>query len=138
MAFQEDIFRFSEAFLKASKFSIWRSNRNKFLFFYTSEGRQTNQSYNENLLFKEQPDILVVESEFYNSSEFVLKTNQFIGSFDQYPQDMYELNRYNAKEDSFMWPLNGCVNKLDNLEGREVILGAFNYRPFMVLDYVSI
>ncbi|KNC22703.1 hypothetical protein FF38_01655 [Lucilia cuprina] len=133
LAFQDDIPRFAEAFAKASTYSIWRSVNSRFIFAFTKELQK--QDYFQDLLFKNQANILVIESDFLNSSTFRLKTNKFVGPRSQQQDKMIYLSTFYALNRSFVPKINLLSAKLRNLQGRPLVMGAFDYRPFVAVDF---
>lgn len=88
------------------------------------------------LLFPDQANILVIEADYYNSSIFTIKTNKFVGPLNEHPEQMLPLTTYNALERSFTSEVDLLLpDKLNDLQGRELIVAALNYRPFVALDY---
>ncbi|XP_061400436.1 uncharacterized protein LOC133336155, partial [Musca vetustissima] len=134
VVFQDDIPRFTATYRKASVYSIWRSENPKFLFAYTKETQ--TEEYFQDFLLKNAPNIVVIESEYRNSSQFYIKVNKFVGSLFKNPHELLEISKFDALTRTFepnvsLYPRN----KLQNLHGREVIVGAFDYRPFIVVEY---
>ncbi|XP_039963337.1 uncharacterized protein LOC120776613 [Bactrocera tryoni] len=135
VAFQEDIPSFARSFYNASRISVWRSLRNKFLFAYRKDLQQDTTPYFDDFLFIDQPNVLIVEAECGNCSTFALKTNKFIGPLAEHPEQLYVLDRYNGVEGKFELGVDLYMDKVQNLQGREVTVGIFDYRPFTVKDY---
>ncbi|KAH8357605.1 hypothetical protein KR200_004404, partial [Drosophila serrata] len=142
IAFQEQIPEFARSFYHASIYSIWRSLRNKFIFVYTTELLEDNDYYFSEYIFQDQPNILLVTSDYLNSSSFEIKTNRFVGrrNFDPAPGQIQfdHLYRYNSVENCATWTYElkrRMSEKLQNLQGREIVIGVFDYKPFMLLDY---
>ncbi|XP_070070730.1 uncharacterized protein Ir76a isoform X1 [Drosophila takahashii] len=139
LVFQEHIPEFASAFYHASIYSIWRSLQNRFLFVYTEELVEGNDDYLCGYIFQDQPNILLVTSQYLNSSTFDIKTNRFVGprNFDTKPAPVeFELlQRYDAESDENIWDVGMLSVKMQNLMGREVVIGIFDYKPFMLLDY---
>ncbi|KAH8322625.1 hypothetical protein KR059_001522, partial [Drosophila kikkawai] len=142
LAFQEQIPDFARSFYHASIHSIWRSLRNRFIFVYTEELLEDKENYFSEYIFQDQPNILLVTSQYLNSSSFEIKTNRFVGHRNFHPSpgpiEFYLLNRYDALEKDVTWnnELKRIMSdKLRNLQGREVVIGVFDYKPFMLLDY---
>uniref|UniRef100_A0A1I8M877 Ionotropic glutamate receptor C-terminal domain-containing protein n=2 Tax=Musca domestica TaxID=7370 RepID=A0A1I8M877_MUSDO len=134
VVFQDDIPRFAHTYRKASVYSLWRSFEPKFLFAYTKE--KLTEDYFQDLLFKNIANILVIETDFKNATQFYIKTNKFVGSLFENPNELIDVSVFNAIEGTFeptvdLYPRN----KLQNLQGREIIVGAFDYRPFVVVDF---
>lgn len=88
-------------------------------------------------LITDQPNVLIVEAECGNCSTFALKTNKFIGPLAEHPEQLYELDRYNGVDGKFELGVDLYIDKVKDLQGREVTVGIFDYRPFTVIDYVS-
>ncbi|XP_037932152.1 uncharacterized protein LOC119666945, partial [Teleopsis dalmanni] len=130
---QDHIPIFAKAFLKASVYSLWRSQQVRFLFIYFN-GNNSEDFFNGQL-FKDQANILIIEAENKNSSQFTLKTNKFVGSMWSKPEKLYEV----AHIDVLSEPMENLprlyIDKLQDLQGREVVVGAFDYRPMVVIDY---
>ncbi|XP_067613811.1 glutamate [NMDA] receptor subunit 1 [Eurosta solidaginis] len=136
IAFQEHIQLFTHSFHYASRLSIWRSLRNRFLFVYRKDLQEDNATaaYFDDNLFLDQPNILIVEAECGNCSVFTLKTNKFIGPLAEHPEQFYILDRFDALSGKFELGVDLYMNKINNLQGREVTAGVFDYRPFSVVD----
>ncbi|XP_061400435.1 uncharacterized protein LOC133336154 [Musca vetustissima] len=84
-------------------------------------------------------NILVIESDYKNSSQFNIKTNKFVGSFFEKPHELLQMTQFDALTGRFEPNVDlSLKNKLQNLQGREIIVGAFDYRPFMVVDFHSV
>lgn len=84
-----------------------------------------------------------VKAEFLNSSIFEIKTNRFVGprNIDKAssPVDFYTLQHYDAKLNCIIWNSGiDLSSKIQDLQGREIVIGIFTYKPFMLLDYVRI
>ncbi|KAH8361664.1 hypothetical protein KR084_012540, partial [Drosophila pseudotakahashii] len=142
LVFQEQIPEFANAFYHASIYSIWRSQRNRFVFVYTEELMEGNNNYLCGYILQDQPNILLVTSQYLNSSTFDIKTNRFVGprNFDTNPApvEFNLLQRYDAESDENLWGVaakDALSVKMRNLMGREVVIGIFDYKPFMLLDY---
>nr|ACN81897.1 IR76a [Drosophila melanogaster] len=140
IAFQEQIPEFARYFYHASIYSIWRSLRNRFMFVYTKEFEDKKDSYLSGYIFQDQPNILVITSQYLNSSTFEVKTNRFVGprNFNKNPEpvEFYILQRFDAKGTKATWETQSAMSsKMRNLKGREVVIGIFDYKPFMLLDY---
>ncbi|SPP77239.1 uncharacterized protein LOC117580458 isoform X1 [Drosophila guanche] len=142
LAFQEQIPDFARYFYNASIYSIWRSPRNRFIFAYTEElllqheGNDLLQGY----IFHDQPNVLLVSAPYLNSSTFDIKTNRFVGprDFNDKPGTIQFnlLQRYDSQLREIIWESGTKMSKkLQNLQGREVFIGIFDYKPFMLLDY---
>ncbi|ALC48029.1 Ir76a, partial [Drosophila busckii] len=144
IVFQEHIPMFAHYFYNASIYSIWRSVRNRFIFAYTDEltiQSSDVENYVSGYIFHDQANILLVHAQFLNSSVFDIKTNRFVGEGRYFgtlpkPAEMVLLQRFDAKVGRIIWNSGSVMkNKLKNLQGREVVLCLFNYKPFMLLDY---
>ncbi|XP_036671140.3 uncharacterized protein Ir76a isoform X1 [Drosophila suzukii] len=142
LVFQEQIPKFASSFYHSSMYSIWRSLRNRFIFVYTEELIEENDNYLLGYILQDQPNILLVTSKYLNSSIFDIKTNRFVGprNFDTNPGlvDFDLLQRYDAENDEIIWDVgtkSALSVKMRNLKGREVVIGIFDYKPFMLLDY---
>lgn len=90
----------------------------------------------------DQPNILVIKAELLNTSIFEIKTNRFVGprkfNNEPLPSDLYTFQRYDAQLQRIIW--NSGIDmsrKVQDLQGREIVIGLFTYKPFMLLDYVS-
>lgn len=78
----------------------------------------------------------MVEADFRNSSIFHIKTNKFVGLRSHHPEQLTLLSTFYASNQSFEPPFEAFVGaKLSNLQGRELIVGAFDYRPFVAVDF---
>ncbi|XP_064545280.1 uncharacterized protein Ir76a [Drosophila montana] len=145
IAFQEQIPMFARWFYNASTYSIWRSIKNRFIFVYTDELLEEStesDSYMDGYLFHDQPNVLLVTAQFLNASVFEIKTNRFVGpryfGAKAMPAAFYTMQFYDAKLGKVTWDSETDISeKMRNLEGREIILGLFNYEPFMLLDYLK-
>nr|XP_036671143.1 uncharacterized protein LOC108005868 isoform X2 [Drosophila suzukii] len=142
LVFQEQIPKFASSFYHASRYSVWRSLRNRFIFVYTEELIEENDNYLLGYILQDQPNILLVTSKYLNSSIFDIKTNRFVGprNFDTNPGlvEFDLLQRYDAENDEIIWDVRTKSDlsvKMRNLKGREVVIGIFDYKPFMLLDY---
>ncbi|XP_016955809.1 uncharacterized protein LOC108028462 [Drosophila biarmipes] len=142
LVFQEQIPKFTSSFYHASIYSIWRSLRNRFIFVYTEELIEETDHYMFGYVLHDQPNILLVTSRYLNSSVFEIKTNRFVGprNFDKNPGpvEFDLLQRFDAENEELTWDegmKSALSAKLRNLEGREVVIGIFDYKPFMLLDY---
>lgn len=66
----------------------------------------------------------------------MLKTNKFVGSRLQQPEQLIQLTTFYGHNQSFQPAVElYSSKKLMNLQGREIILGAFTYPPFTSVDY---
>ncbi|XP_034106527.1 uncharacterized protein LOC117569468 [Drosophila albomicans] len=143
IAFQEHIPQFAHSFYNASIYAIWRSTRNRFIFVYSDELLPTAvdaSNYFDGYIFHDQPNILLVNAPLLNSTIFEIKSNQFVGpryfGKEPMPVSFDTLQIYDAQLDKVLWDGGiDLTNKLRNLQGREIVLGIFNYKPFMVVDY---
>ncbi|XP_050325180.1 uncharacterized protein LOC126756274 isoform X1 [Bactrocera neohumeralis] len=133
IAFQMDIPIFIDAVINASRFSIWRSSNNKFVFVY-NKGDLLDEHF-EHRFFEDQSGILLIERTVTDPAIFDLKTNKFVGPRAENPKQLYLLDRFNAESNTFLHGKDLFPDKLSNLQGREVILAAFDYRPDVVLKY---
>ncbi|XP_039956501.1 uncharacterized protein LOC120772140 isoform X2 [Bactrocera tryoni] len=133
IAFQMDIPIFIDAVINASRFSIWRSSNNKFVFVY-NKGDLLDEHF-EHRFFEDQSGILLIERTVTDPAIFDLKTNKFVGPRAENPKQLYLLDRFNAESNTFLHGNDLFPDKLSNLQGREVILAAFDYRPDVVLKY---
>ncbi|TMW45306.1 hypothetical protein DOY81_009613, partial [Sarcophaga bullata] len=94
---------------------------------------QQDKYFNDNQI---KPIYLVIEGRYFNASTFSIKTINFVGSLDEHPEQLLHLTTYNALERSFTPEVDLFLpDKLKDLQGREVIVAAFNYRPFVALEY---
>lgn len=84
----------------------------------------------------DQPNILFVERSYANSTTFELKTNKYVGPREEEPAQLKLLDRYNTFEDQFQFKRLLFPDKLNNLQGREVVIAGFDYRPYTVIKYV--
>ncbi|KMZ00607.1 uncharacterized protein Dsimw501_GD14827, isoform B [Drosophila simulans] len=110
------------------------------MFVYTKEFEEKIGSYLSGYIFQDQPNILVITSQYLNSSTFEIKTNRFVGSrnFNKNPEpvEFYILQRFDAQDTEATWETQSAMSsKMRNLKGREVVIGIFDYKPFMLLDY---
>ncbi|KAH8262540.1 hypothetical protein KR026_010626 [Drosophila bipectinata] len=142
IAFQEQIPEFAEFFYHSSIYSIWRSQRNRFIFVCTEElCTKKQENFLSQYIFYDQPHIYLVTSTFANSSVVDIKINRFVGKrnfeVNPPPVEFDLIQRYDAQLQEITWE-NGRNNdvsqKLRNLQGREIIIGIFDYKPFMVMD----
>ncbi|XP_017121961.1 uncharacterized protein LOC108142544 [Drosophila elegans] len=142
LAFQEQIPEFTRSFYYASIYSIWRSLQNRFIFVYTEELVEKKDDYLNGYIFQDQPNILLITSENLNSSTFDIKTNRFVGPRDfgpiPGPVEFDLLQKYDAAKEKITRDVgkkSTMLGKMRNLQGREVVIGIFDYKPFMLLDY---
>ncbi|XP_020713262.1 uncharacterized protein LOC110117744 [Ceratitis capitata] len=137
IAFQQDIEIFARSFYNASRMSVWRSLRNKFLFVYRKDLQQDTgtKAQFDDVIFRDQPNILIVEAECGNCSTFTLKTNKFIGPLAEHPEQLYVVDHYDGLSGKFELGVDLYMDKASNMQGREVTTGVFDYRPFTVVDY---
>nr|UZH23431.1 ionotropic receptor 41a [Anastrepha ludens] len=133
ITFQMDIPVFIEAIINASRYSIWRSVNNKFLFVYNKD--ELLDEHFQHRFFEDQSSILLIERSNTNPEIFELKTNKFVGLRTDNPKQIYSIDRFNASSNNFLHSNVLFPDKLENLEGREVIMAAFDYRPDIVLKY---
>lgn len=90
----------------------------------------------------DQPNILVIKAELLNTNIFEIKTNRFVGprnfGNEPLPVDLYTFQRYDAQLQRIIWNSGIDISsKVQDLQGREIVIGLFTYKPFMLLDYVS-
>lgn len=90
----------------------------------------------------DQPNILVIKAELLNTNIFEIKTNRFVGprnfGNEPLPVDLYTFQRYDAQLQRIIWNSGiDMSSKVQDLQGREIVIGLFTYKPFMLLDYVS-
>lgn len=53
------------------------------------------------------------------------------------PADLYTFQRYDAQLRKIIWNSGmEMSSKVQDLQGREIVIGLFTYKPFMLLDYV--
>lgn len=52
------------------------------------------------------------------------------------PAQLQLLDRYNALEDQFQYRTHLFPDKLRNLQGRELVIAGFDYRPYTVIKHV--
>ncbi|XP_052848888.1 uncharacterized protein LOC128260145 [Drosophila gunungcola] len=142
LAFQEQIPEFARSFYYSSIYSIWRSLQNRFIFVYTEELVEKKDDYLNGYIFQDQPNILLITSENLNSSTFDIKTNRFVGPRDFNPNpgpvEFDLLQKYDAEKEEIIWDVgtkSTMLGKMRNLQGREVVIGIFDYKPFMLLEY---
>ncbi|XP_073843764.1 uncharacterized protein [Musca autumnalis] len=134
VVFQNDIPRFAQTYRKASVYSIWRSYEPKFLFIYTKENQK--EDYFQDLLFKNAVNILAIEAEYKNATHFNIKRNKFVGSVFGSPHELLKISKFDALTRTFEPNVDlYSLQKLQNLQQREIIVGVFDYRPLMVVDY---
>ncbi|XP_059220429.1 LOW QUALITY PROTEIN: uncharacterized protein LOC106095247 [Stomoxys calcitrans] len=134
VVFQDDIPTFAETFGKASVYSKWRSQRNKISSCLHQEN--VKASLFNNHILKNSANILVIESEYKNSSKFAIKTNKFVGPLQENPDAIITLSHFSMQKKIFEPHVDfSSIDKLQNLQGRQLIVGAFDYRPFVVVDF---
>ncbi|XP_067631951.1 uncharacterized protein Ir41a isoform X2 [Eurosta solidaginis] len=133
LAFQTDIPFFIESIINASRYSIWRSLHNKFVFAYNKD--ELNEDYFQHTFFEVQSNILLIESSNSKPEVFDLKTNKFVGPHSDNPKQLYILDRFNASSNTFLHGNNLFPDKFADLQGREVIMAAFDYKPDIILKY---
>nr|XP_044248777.1 uncharacterized protein LOC108054865 [Drosophila takahashii] len=132
LVFDKDIDLFIDAFNKASVYSIWRSLRNKFIFAHVANELQERW---ENLFFEDQPNILFVIRDHSSGSSFDLKTNKYVGPKSEKPAQLKMLDTYSTTEQRFQLGKSLFPDKLKDLQGREVVLAGFDYRPYTVIKH---
>ncbi|XP_037928518.1 uncharacterized protein LOC119662936, partial [Teleopsis dalmanni] len=120
LIFQSDIPIFVEAFTNASKFSIWHSMNNKFIFAYNNDSEN-------------QPNILLIEGSENDRNNFYLKTNKYVGKRADGPSQMYILDYFNAETEVFKYNIDLFPNKIKDLQGREIKLSALSYAPSIII-----
>ncbi|KAH8371943.1 hypothetical protein KR093_009388, partial [Drosophila rubida] len=143
IVFQEHIPKFAHYFYNASSYAIWRSTRNRFIFVYTDELLPASfdaANYFDGYIFHDQPNIWLISAPFLNATVFEIKSNQFVGpryfGKEPMPVNFDALQLYDAQFGEVTWDSGiNLSSKLRNLQGREIIVGIFNYKPFMLLDY---
>lgn len=86
----------------------------------------------------DQPNILFVERSYANATTFELKTNKYVGPREKEPAQLQLLDRYDTFEDEFQFKRLLFPDKLSNLQGREVVIAGFDYRPYTVIKYVIV
>lgn len=86
----------------------------------------------------DQPNILFVERSYANATTFELKTNKYVGPREEEPAQLQLLDRYDTLEDQFQFKRLLFPDKLNNLQGREVVIAGFDYRPYTVIKYVML
>lgn len=127
--------------------SMWLSNSLNHVFRIISfRVRRTRQNtilsmYRSLSLFlclhlSDQPNILLVERSYANATTFELKTNKYVGPRAEEPAQLQLLDRYNALRDQFQFKTPLFPDKLKNLQGRELIIVGFDYRPYTVIKHV--
>ncbi|XP_033153063.1 uncharacterized protein LOC117136320 isoform X3 [Drosophila mauritiana] len=131
VVFDKDIDRFVNAFTKASVYSIWRSLHNKFVFAHIAY--ELPESHHH--FFEDQPNILFVVRDHSSASSFDIKTNKFVGRKEEKPSQMILVDRYLALEQRFQFGISLFADKLNNMQGREVIIAGFDYPPYTVIKH---
>lgn len=59
-----------------------------------------------------------------------------MGPADENPSKEIDLSTFYAENFSFIPDIDlYSTSKLENLMGREIVIGAFDYRPFVAVDY---
>lgn len=89
-------------------------------------------------MISDQPNILFVVREHSSASSFDIKTNKFVGRKAENPSQMILVDRYLASEQRFQFGKSLFADKLNNLQGREVIIAGFDYPPYTVIKHVSL
>ncbi|XP_055855710.1 uncharacterized protein LOC129918968 [Episyrphus balteatus] len=131
IAFEEEIMIFVGSFMKSVLHSKWRSLKNKFLFAYTKD-RFKDTSEFEQPFFKDLINILLIEIE--NETIFNLKTNKFVGSRKNHPEELILLDRYYGETNTFEFGNNNLYpDRIKDLKGRELVSAVFAYEPFAIL-----
>ncbi|XP_016025993.2 uncharacterized protein LOC6739267 [Drosophila simulans] len=131
VVFDKDIDRFVNAFTKASVYSIWRSLHNKFVFAHIAY--ELPESHHH--FFEDQPNILFVVRDHSSASSFDIKTNKFVGRKEEKPSQLILVDRYLASERRFQFGISLFADKLNNMQGREVIIAGFDYPPYTVIKH---
>ncbi|XP_005180963.1 ionotropic receptor 21a [Musca domestica] len=135
VAFENDILKFIESFANASRYSVWRSKRNYFVF--GSSDRSLEYSLERQRFFEDQPNILMVSGDKATPGIFELKTNKFVGRRADGPGNLCLLDRFYVNTMNFEKGANLFPYKLGNLQGREIIVPGMDYRPYLVINYVQ-
>ncbi|XP_030560059.1 uncharacterized protein LOC115762095 [Drosophila novamexicana] len=135
LVFGEYIPRFVAAFTQAAMYSIWRSLHNKFIFAHVAQDL-AEECYRD-FFFQDQPNILFVVRSYANATDFELKTNKYVGPRSERPDQLELLDRYDAMEQRFQHNISLFPDKLRDLQGRELIMNGFDYRPYTVIKYGS-
>ncbi|TMW45250.1 hypothetical protein DOY81_009671, partial [Sarcophaga bullata] len=134
LAFQDDILPFIESFTNASQYSVWRSKRNRFVFLYLDS--QFEKNFVEHPFFEEQDNILLVTPSAASSPDILhLKTNKFSSRKSEKQYSLVLLDQYFAVNGTFLYNNSLFPDKTLNLQGREVIMAGFDYRPYFVINY---
>ncbi|KAM8711688.1 hypothetical protein ACLKA7_012231 [Drosophila subpalustris] len=131
LVFGDHIPIFVAAFSKASMYSIWRSLHNRFVFAHVE--MELGESCCRDFFFEDQPNILFVVRNSANGTIFELKTNKYVGPRAEEPAQLLLLDRFNASKAQFQLNTILFPDKLRDLQGREVIIAGFDYRPYTVI-----
>ncbi|ALC40675.1 Ir41a [Drosophila busckii] len=84
-----------------------------------------------------QPNIIFVVRDYVNATSFALKTNKYVGSRTDHPEQLQLVDRYDSLQQRFQYNHSLFPDKLRDLKGREVIIAYFDYRPYTVMKYVK-
>ncbi|XP_030242073.1 uncharacterized protein LOC108654801 [Drosophila navojoa] len=136
LIFGDFMSRFVAAFAQASMYSIWRSLRNRFVFAHVAQ-ELDEEACCSSYFFQDQPNILFVLRSYANATDFELKTNKYVGPRAEQPQQLILIDRYDARLQLFQHNVPLFPDKLRDLQGREVIIACFDYRPYTVIKYTS-
>ncbi|XP_034652841.1 uncharacterized protein LOC117891467 [Drosophila subobscura] len=131
MVFGKDIARFVGAFTNASMYSIWRSLHNRFVFSHMAD--ELNEDCYKNIFFEDQPNILFIVQTDASGTVLEMKTNKYVGTKAEKPAQLQLLDRYYVVEERFQLNNSLFPNKLKDLQGREVVIAGFDYRPYTVI-----
>ncbi|EDW01430.1 uncharacterized protein LOC6559759 [Drosophila grimshawi] len=133
LVFGEYIPRFVAAFPKASMYSIWRSLYSKFVFAYVAD--ELGETIWQDDFFQEQPNILFVVRSYSNATSFDLKTNKYVGPRSEHPEQLQLLDRFDAVGKRFQHKNKLFPDKLRDLQGRELIIAGFDYKPYAIIKH---
>lgn len=81
------------------------------------------------------PHILLIERNPKNSDEFNLFTTKYVGSPAE-TKNRKNLHTLNVKDEWKFDDLTIFDNKIQDMEGREVVLALFNYLPYTIWNEV--
>lgn len=95
---------------------------------------QIKKKYNK---FTDQSRILLITLNSFSPYHFDLKTNKFHGPKREQQNSLYFLDRFFSNNETFLYNNSLFPDKTHNLKGREVIMTGFDYRPYLVINYVD-
>ena len=80
---------------------------------------------------------MVTPSAVSSPDILLLKTNKFSARKSEKQYSLQLLDQYFVLNDTFLYNNSLFPDKTLNLQGREVIMAGFDYRPYFVINYVT-